>query len=175
MINTAYLSLGSNLGNREEFLKDALKMLVSYPEIELSKASSIYETDPVGYTEQGNFLNMVVKVQTSFSAEQLLEVCLLTEKELGRIRKFRWGPRTVDLDILLFNNENIKSEKLIIPHPRMHERAFVLVPLLEIDPVVQLPTLKTPLNEILNGIPDKEGVRLWKQINGEDAFALFEN
>jgi len=175
MINTAYLSLGSNLGNRKEFLKDALKALVSYPEIELTNASSIYETDPVGYSDQGNFLNMVVQVQTSLSAEQLLEICLQTEKELGRIRDIRWGPRTVDLDILLFNNENIKSEKLIIPHPRMHERAFVLVPLLEIDPAVQLPTLQAPLNEILNGIPDKEGVRLWKQINGEDAFALFEN
>ncbi|MGV3463945.1 MAG: 2-amino-4-hydroxy-6-hydroxymethyldihydropteridine diphosphokinase [Heyndrickxia sp.] len=175
MINTAYLSLGSNLGNREEFLEDALKALVSYPEIDIIDASSIYETDPVGYSDQGNFLNMVVKVKTSFSAEQLLEVCLQTEKELGRIRKIRWGPRTVDLDILLFNNENIKSEKLIIPHPRMHERAFVLVPLLEMDPAVELPTLKAPLNEVLNGIPDKEGVRLWKQINGEDAFALFEN
>lgn len=175
MTNTVYLSLGSNLGKREGFLKDAVKMLVNYPEIELIKASSIYETEPVGYSDQGNFLNMVVKLKTSLSAEQLLEICLHTEKELGRIRDIRWGPRTVDLDILLFNNENIKSEKLIIPHPRMHEREFVLVPLMEIDPAVQLPTLKAPLNEVLNGIPDKEGVRLWKQINGEDAFALFEN
>jgi len=175
MTNIAYLSLGSNLGNRADFLKNAIKLLLNYPEIELVKCSSIYETEPVGYSEQGNFLNMVVKINTSFSAEQLLDVCLHTEKELGRIRDIRWGPRTVDLDILLFNHENIESEKLIIPHPRMHERAFVLVPLVEIDSKVQTPTGKAPLNEILNGIPDKEGVRLWKQINGEDAFALFEN
>ncbi|MBS4175747.1 2-amino-4-hydroxy-6-hydroxymethyldihydropteridine diphosphokinase [Bacillus sp. FJAT-49736] len=175
MTNIAYLSLGSNLGDRADYLKNALKELSNHPEIDLLKMSSIYETEPVGYTEQGNFLNIVVKIATTFSAEQLLDVCQHTEKELGRIRDIRWGPRTVDLDILLFNNDNIKSEKLIIPHPRMHERAFVLIPLMEIEPSIQLPTWKAPLNEILNGIPDKEGVRLWKQINGEDAFALFEN
>jgi 2-amino-4-hydroxy-6-hydroxymethyldihydropteridine diphosphokinase len=175
MINTAYISLGSNLGDRIGFLRNAIKSLITHSEVELITSSSIYETSPVGYSNQGNFLNMVIKIETSFSAKQLLEICLMTEKQLGRVRDIRWGPRTVDLDILLFNNENIKSEKLIIPHPRMHERTFVLVPLLEIDQTVKIPTLKAPLNEILDGISDKEGVHLWKQINGEDAFALFEN
>jgi 2-amino-4-hydroxy-6-hydroxymethyldihydropteridine diphosphokinase len=105
----------------------------------------------------------------------LLEVCLKIEKELGRKREIKWGPRTLDLDILLFNNENIEAENLIIPHPRMHERAFVLIPLLELNQTLWHPAMNAPLTRVLDEIVDKEGVRLWRQINGEDASALFEN
>lgn len=162
MDNTVYLSLGSNIENREAHLKDAVALLESYKDIHILAISSIYETDPVGYIEQGNFLNIVIKIETSFSAEKLLQKCLYTEERLGRIREFKWGPRTIDLDILLYNNENIESENLIIPHPRMHERAFVLIPLIEIEPNIKIPTVTTPLTQILDEIPDKGGVRLWR-------------
>ena len=97
------------------------------------------------------------------------------EKELGRKREIRWGPRTLDLDILLYNQENIETESLIVPHPRMQERAFVIIPLMELDPNIKLPNVNAALDDLLNQIPDKEGVRLWKQKNGEDVFALFES
>lgn len=175
MKNNAFLSLGSNMGIREEFLKQAISRLHQSPNIEVTALSSIYETDPVGYTDQGLFLNMVVRISTTLSPLELLKLCLDVEKEMGRIREFKWGPRVIDLDILLYNKENIEMEALHIPHPRMRERAFVLVPLLEIDRSLVLPNSDTPLVEVLDEIPDKEGVRLWKQINGEDAFALFES
>lgn len=133
MNNIAYISLGTNQGNRERFLKSAIKMLENHPQIALSDVSSIYETEPVGFTEQPKFLNMVVKLTTSLSAFELLELTQKIENELGRKRVIHWGPRTIDLDILLYNNDNIKSEQLSVPHPRMFERAFVIIPMLEID------------------------------------------
>jgi 2-amino-4-hydroxy-6-hydroxymethyldihydropteridine diphosphokinase len=174
-VNKAYLSLGSNIGDRNKFLKRAIEELVKVKEINVTAQSSIYETDPVGYTDQDNFLNMAVELETSLTANRLLEVCLKIEKELGRKREIKWGPRTLDLDILLFNNENIEAENLIIPHPRMHERAFVLIPLLELNQTLWHPAMNAPLTRVLDEIVDKEGVRLWRQINGEDASALFEN
>ncbi|WP_394239398.1 2-amino-4-hydroxy-6-hydroxymethyldihydropteridine diphosphokinase [Niallia oryzisoli] len=175
MNHTAFLSLGTNMGNRIKNLEEALKRLQNDYPIEVVNVSSIYETDPVGYEEQDLFLNMAVQVKTSLSPYQLLEACLQTEKELGRKREIRWGPRTIDLDILLYNDENITSEMLIVPHPRMHERSFVIIPLLEISPNIMLPTLKQPLCKIADHLSDKEGVRVWKEKNGEDVFALFEN
>ncbi|CAM4247148.1 2-amino-4-hydroxy-6-hydroxymethyldihydropteridine diphosphokinase [Lederbergia lenta] len=175
MINTAYLSLGSNMGDREKCLKLAIKDLHQHPDIQIEALSSIYETEPIGYVDQANFLNMVVKITTSLSAIELLNSCLKVEQELGRIREFRWGPRIIDLDILMYNKENIEMEALQVPHPRMVERAFVLIPLLEIDRNLELPNSFIPLTEVLDEISDKEGVRLWKQIDGEGASALFEN
>jgi 2-amino-4-hydroxy-6-hydroxymethyldihydropteridine diphosphokinase len=175
MKNTAYLSLGSNVGNREKYLKEAIKLLNQHHDIDVMKVSSIYETEPVGFTEQGEFLNLVLEINTSLSAETLLHQCLQVEKDLGREREFRWGPRIIDLDILLYNQENIETEKLIVPHPRMHERAFVLVPLAELSQTIKHPKLETPLSALLDEIPDKEGVRLWKQISGEDAYVHSES
>ncbi|MBM7716671.1 2-amino-4-hydroxy-6-hydroxymethyldihydropteridine diphosphokinase [Siminovitchia sp. FSL H7-0308] len=175
MDNIAYLSLGSNIGEREKFLLDAVRELKNTEGICVKQVSSIYETDPVGYTDQAPFLNMAVKIATSLSPEELLSKCLFIEKTLGRVRKYKWGPRKIDLDILLYNTENIEMEVLQIPHPRMTERAFVLVPLLEIDGTLELPNNDVSLAKRLDEIPDKEGVRLWKQINGEGASALFEN
>lgn len=173
MNNIAYLSLGSNIGDRENWLKEAVRELEQTSRIRVEKVSSIYETDPVGFTEQAPFLNMAVKVSTSLTARELLDRCLEIEEEMGRVREIRWGPRKIDLDILLYNNENIEMEDLRIPHPRMTERAFVLVPLLEIDGKVRLPKQSVSLGEVLSEIPDKEGVRLWKQINGEGGSELF--
>ena len=146
-----------------------------YDEIELESCSSIYETDPVGYVDQERFLNMVISIRTALSPFELLKVCQEIEQKLGRKRLVKWGPRSIDLDILLYNQENIETEQLTVPHPRMLERAFVLIPLLEIDDKVQIPGTDKPLSAYLQEIPDREGVQIWKRKNGEDVFALFEN
>ncbi|WP_075979849.1 2-amino-4-hydroxy-6-hydroxymethyldihydropteridine diphosphokinase [Bacillus massilinigeriensis] len=175
MINQAYIALGSNIGDRYENLRQAINELATNNEIHLENTSSIYETDPVGYEDQDQFLNMVIKVNTSLKPMELLMVCQEIEKKLGRKREIHWGPRTIDLDILLYNQENIEAENLMIPHPRMTERAFVIIPLLEIDPDIYVPKMNQSLQYYLNVIPAKEGVRIWKQKNGEDVFALFAN
>src|SRR4051812_24551626 len=175
MKQTAFISLGSNMGNRFTLLEEALTSLQTGYPIELVNISSIYETDPVGYENQNCFLNMVAQIRTSLKPEELLAACLQTEKKLGRKREIRWGPRTIDLDILLYNDENMITERLVIPHPRMHERSFVMIPLLEICPDITLPAMKQPLCELADQLSDREGVRIWKQRNGEDVFALFGN
>ncbi|RFU66895.1 2-amino-4-hydroxy-6-hydroxymethyldihydropteridine diphosphokinase [Peribacillus saganii] len=176
MKNIAYISLGSNIGDRVDFLRRAVSSLESDSEIKVTAISSLYETDPVGYTEQDCFLNAVVEINTSYKPEDLLERCLEIERLLGRKRDLRWGPRTIDLDILLYNQENIESETLFVPHPRLEERAFVIIPLLDlVDPGFVLPMRDQPLIAILDHIQGKEGVRLWKRRNGEDVYALFES
>ncbi|MBM7610119.1 2-amino-4-hydroxy-6-hydroxymethyldihydropteridine diphosphokinase [Lysinibacillus composti] len=161
-MNNVYLSLGTNIGERENNLRLAVKMLQDTQNVEVLSVSSIYETAPVGYVDQPSFLNIAVHIQTPLSALEMLNISQGIENELGRVREIRWGPRIIDLDILLFNNDNIEVENLIVPHPRMFERAFVLVPLLEIA--------KEPLNEQLllakatldNMDLIKEGITNWK-------------
>jgi 2-amino-4-hydroxy-6-hydroxymethyldihydropteridine diphosphokinase len=172
MENKAFLSLGTNIGDRFQYLNQAIVELEKHNQIKVVNKSSIYETDPVGYVNQAAFLNMVILVVTGLSSHDLLAECLRIELELGRKREIRWGPRTIDLDILLFNQENIETEDLIIPHPRMRERAFVLVPLLEIGSDSLDPSL-CDIN--IHELQQKEGVRLWKRKSGEDAFAPIEN
>jgi len=172
-MNTAFLSLGSNLGDRFDMLQDAVRILREQEGIKVTRISSVYETDPVGYTEQATFLNMVVEIMSELSAVKILSICLETEQSLGRIREFRWGPRCIDLDILLYNDENIVSEKLIIPHPRMHERGFVLVPLIELVPNQVHPVTGVPFSDYAKG--QKEGVHVWKTIDGVDAFVHSES
>nr|WP_309101596.1 2-amino-4-hydroxy-6-hydroxymethyldihydropteridine diphosphokinase [Fredinandcohnia onubensis] len=174
MNNTAYIALGTNIGTRESYLHSALQAIQGN-DIDIIGFSSIYETDPVGYEDQDRFLNMVIKVNTNLQPMDLLEVLQSIERESGRERKIRWGPRTLDLDILLFNQENIETERLIVPHPRMTERAFVLVPLAEIDQDVEIPAVTKPISLLLDELQDREGVRIWKRRNGEDVFVLFEN
>lgn len=128
------LGLGSNLGDREQTILQAIDMLASHPAIAVRRVSSLYETTPVGFTEQPDFLNTVLVLETSLDAYELLEFCLETERSLGRVRERKWGPRTIDIDILLFNELVADDERLTIPHPRMHERCFVLVPLAEVAP-----------------------------------------
>lgn len=174
-MNVAYIGMGTNLGDREGYLKGALQELASNPSNQVLAVSSIYETDPWGYVEQGKFLNMVICLQTELTAQELLTCCMQVEKELGRKREIRWGPRTIDLDILLYNQENIVTENLIIPHPRIMERAFVAIPLVEIDKDITLPNMDKPVREVMDDIPDKKGVRVWKQKDGEGVFGPFEN
>jgi 2-amino-4-hydroxy-6-hydroxymethyldihydropteridine diphosphokinase len=172
--NYAYIALGSNIGDRYGYLKKAVLELDSIEGIEVVNTSSIYETDPVGYEDQDQFLNMVIKVRTYLGPFELLDTCLRIEQKLGRKREKKWGPRTIDLDILLYNNENIETENLTVPHPRMKERAFVMIPFMEIRNST-LPMMEKPFDPTLETIVNKEGVRIWKQKNGEDVFALFEN
>jgi 2-amino-4-hydroxy-6-hydroxymethyldihydropteridine diphosphokinase len=168
MNHFVYLSLGTNIGDREVFLQEAVQLLSQKEKMHIEAVSSIYETDPVGFTEQPPFLNIVLKAKTSFSALEMLGVCMEIENELGRKREIRWGPRTIDLDILLYNHDNIKSENLIIPHPRMKERAFVLIPLAEIDATIEIPDTGMPLEQYLHYLQGREGVKLWKTA---DAFS----
>lgn len=175
MENTALIALGSNIGIRYDYLMNAVKLLSSDPGIRLVNYSSIYETDPVGYEDQDLFLNMVIEIETDYSAHELLDICLKTELKLGRKREIKWGPRTIDLDILAFNQENIETENLTIPHPRMLERAFVMVPLMEIRDDILIPNMERPFKSYLNELPNKEGVRIWKRKNGEDVFVPTES
>ncbi|KZZ86553.1 2-amino-4-hydroxy-6-hydroxymethyldihydropteridine diphosphokinase [Bacillus sp. SJS] len=170
-----YLALGSNMGDRESYLLDAIKLLNEEPEIEVTKLSSIYETDPVGYTDQSAFLNMAVEISTTYTPCELLDKTQHIEQSLGRTREIRWGPRTLDLDILLYNHENIETERLIVPHPRLPERAFVLIPLNEINSNAFIPAVNKPVSVIIEQLSDKEGVRLWKLRNGEGGFGPTES
>ncbi|KMY46137.1 2-amino-4-hydroxy-6-hydroxymethyldihydropteridine pyrophosphokinase [Bacillus sp. FJAT-27916] len=174
-MNSAYIGLGTNLGDRESYLMNAIEELSSHPSNRITAVSSIYETNPWGYEEQGKFLNMVICLQTELSPQDLLACCMYVEKKLGRKREIRWGPRTIDLDILLYNQENIVTENLIIPHPRIMERAFVAIPLVELDKDITLPNMDKPVREVMDDIPDKKGVRVWKQKDGEGAFGLSGN
>ncbi|WP_342507777.1 2-amino-4-hydroxy-6-hydroxymethyldihydropteridine diphosphokinase [Sporosarcina sp. FSL K6-2383] len=167
-MTVAYLSIGSNIGDRLEHLVEAVRALHFRDEVEVLSVSSIYETAPVGYTDQADFLNVTVCVETIARAFDLLEICQEIERELGRVRAIRWGPRTVDLDILLYGVDNIEAENLVVPHPRMHERAFVLIPLLEIAPTIAHPATGKLFSEEF-AVQDG-GVILWKKVDGVGHF-----
>lgn len=131
----AYLGLGTNLGQKKENLEKALEILNSHGSVQVLKVSSFYETDPVGYENQDKFLNAAVVCETSMGPYELLDFIQEIEKALKRVREIRWGPRTIDVDILLYDSLELLDEpRLIIPHPRMVEREFVLAPLSEIAP-----------------------------------------
>ncbi len=161
-MNTAFLSIGTNMGDREAHLTQAIQVLRGTDGIKSVETSSIYETAPVGVTDQADFLNLVVCLTTKLTPYELLAECQRIEQELGRVRTIRWGPRTVDLDILLFNNETIESETLSIPHPRMKERAFVLIPLTELAPTCINPVTGRHYRE--EPAMQEGGVVLWKTI-----------
>ncbi|MBO8172706.1 MAG: 2-amino-4-hydroxy-6-hydroxymethyldihydropteridine diphosphokinase [Bacillaceae bacterium] len=169
------LGLGSNLGDRLHYLTEGIRLLQEHQQIQVSDWSSVYETDPVGYTDQPPFLNMVVRIRTSLPPIQLLAAIQDIERQLGRTREVRWGPRTLDIDILLYGTMIYQDGELTIPHPRMKERAFVIVPLSEIAGHQVLPgTIETPLI-LLNKLKNKDGVRLWKRIEWGTVFGHIEN
>lgn len=156
-MNSAFIALGSNIEPREEYLRIALESLAEDSSfIYIRKKSSVYETAPVGYTDQSDFLNMVIEIDTSLSSFDLLQFCQKVERKLGRDRTIRFGPRTIDLDILMYNQENSELESLIIPHPRMHERAFVLIPLDEIAPDLIIPTWGKRVRDFLHELPESD-------------------
>ncbi len=173
MKNRVFIGVGSNIQDRAFYLKEAIKALENHEVIELLNYSSIYETEPIGFTDQDSFLNMVVEISTSLSPKEILSVIQKIELSLGRNREIKWGPRTLDLDILLYNQENIVSEDLIVPHPRMHERAFVIIPLFEIDQELTLNGRK--VKETYMELLGRDGVHKWKLRCGEGVYELFEN
>jgi len=144
---TAYLSLGANLGNKQETIGQALKELAAQPTIKVVAVSSLYQTTPVGLTDQPDFLNAAAAIQTTLTPQELLAHILQLEQQLGRVRTVRWGPRTIDIDILTFGSEEVNQPKLTIPHPRLAERLFALVPLAEIAPDLRLPGDSEPMQE----------------------------
>lgn len=130
---TVYLSLGSNLGDRRHYIEEAVRRLNDHPEIEVEQVSSLYETAAWGFEDQADFYNVAAKLTTCLSASDLLGICQRIEIELDRIRNVHWGPRTLDIDILLYGEKQIETDELVVPHALMLKRAFVLVPLIEID------------------------------------------
>jgi len=135
----AYVGLGSNLGTRERVIGDAVALLGEHPDIEVLRASALRETEPWGPVAQPPFLNGAVVVETSLEPRALLGALLDVERRLGRMREERWGPRTIDLDLLLYGDEVVDEPGLTVPHPRLSERAFALEPLLELDPGLVVP------------------------------------
>ncbi|MDN5345185.1 MAG: 2-amino-4-hydroxy-6-hydroxymethyldihydropteridine diphosphokinase [Clostridia bacterium] len=152
----AYLGLGSNLGDREVNLRAAVAILGATAGITVEGLSSWYETTPVGKTDQGLFLNGVVRIKTTLSPRELLQCVLAIEQRLGRVRRERWGPRNIDIDILLYDALTIKEPDLEIPHPRLLERAFVLVPLAEIAPDLILPDGRRAREAVRGLFPGQE-------------------
>lgn len=143
------LSIGSNMGDREANIAFAEDRLASCPSIRCLKKASLYETDPVGYTDQPDFLNTCVSFRTTLGPEELLDLTSGIENDCKRVRTIRWGPRTLDVDIIFYGNEKIDTPRLTIPHPRWRERAFVIVPAKE-------------LMDLDVTVPEESGVRLYK-------------
>jgi 2-amino-4-hydroxy-6-hydroxymethyldihydropteridine diphosphokinase len=133
-VTRAYVGVGANLGDREATIRAAIDALPGVVGV-----SELRETDPVGVVDQPGFLNGAIELETKLGARELLETLLAIERELGRERRERWGPRTIDLDLLLYGGETIAEPGLTVPHPRLHERRFALEPLLDLDPGLSIP------------------------------------
>jgi 2-amino-4-hydroxy-6-hydroxymethyldihydropteridine diphosphokinase len=155
MKHTVYIALGTNLGDRLTNLHTAISSLL--PEINVLAESHVYETPPWGYEDQPTFLNMVIKAETNLEPEPLLTYLKQLEVELGREQNFRWGPRLIDLDILFYDDLVINTPPLIIPHPRLYERAFVLVPLVDVAPELIHPVLQRSVSQLLGEV-DSQGI-----------------
>jgi len=153
--HTVYLSIGSNIGEKEQFLKNAIEKLDNDPNIKVTKVSKFIETEPYGNVEQDKFLNGCLEIKTLLTPSELLKKINEIEKEEGRIRTLHWGPRTLDIDILLYDNETVYTEDLKIPHIDMHNRMFVLEPLCEIAPFVIHPVLGKSVMRLKEKLMDK--------------------
>jgi 2-amino-4-hydroxy-6-hydroxymethyldihydropteridine diphosphokinase len=160
MLPPVFLAFGSNLGDREQALDKALLLLARQGFRDV-KRSSTWLTEPVGGPPQGSYLNRVLQGETALSPEDLLDAALETERALGRVRGDRNAPRTIDVDILFYGDERRQDDRLVLPHPRLHERRFVLVPLAEIAPDFRHPVLGLSVAELLARCPDRSDVRPW--------------
>lgn len=159
---TTYISLGSNIGDRSANLREAMERLGRLGQV--VAASSLYETEPVEFTEQPWFLNGIVKLETELTPSELLEGMLRIEQQMGRERQQKNGPRKIDLDIVLFGEKIVNEPGLTIPHPAMHERRFVLEPLAEIAPEAEHPVYRKTIRELLEGLPPGQAV---KRVTGQ--------
>ena len=161
----AFIGLGSNLGDREANIRQALQQLEQLPETTIVRGSSLYDTEPVGVPDQPNFLNGVVQIETHLAPRQLLWNLMLIERRLGRVRTQPWGPRVIDLDLLLYGDEVVDEDDLQVPHPLMTQRSFVMVPLVEIEPLLVHPVTNQTMLSILQRLGAdplvKHGSRLW--------------
>jgi len=155
---TVFLGLGSNLGSREEHLRDGVGLLAQ--SLTIHEISSVYETEPWGYTAQPPFLNAVCRAETSMAPEELLLFCQRVERTVGRRPTFRYGPRVLDVDILAYGDQVIATPTLVVPHAQMAKRAFVLVPLAEMAPDWEHPVLGKSAAQLLKEVSGTEGVSL---------------
>ena len=154
----SYIGIGSNLGNREKNIEKGLELLGENSNIKIESISSIYDTEPVGYKGQDDFLNAVAKISTTLEVGELLKSLQTIEKLINIQPKIKWRPRGLDLDILFYNELIIAKKGLAVPHPLLHKRRFVLIPLVEIEPDLVHPKLKLTVKELLDKVEDKSNV-----------------
>jgi len=163
MSNTTYIGIGSNQGDKYKNCTLAIENICACVSNRLIKRSSFYQTEPWGYREQDDFINLVVKIQTSFSPLELLFFLQGIEKKLRKKKNKKWGPRTIDLDILFYNDQKFESPQLTIPHPLLHQRGFVLLPLKEITPHLIHPVFNQTISQLLDRLSDgKRVIKLFR-------------
>ena len=155
---TCYIGIGSNLGESRDICEKAIALLGETKGVEIEEVSSLYKTEPVGFETQPSFINGAARVQTTLDADELFRQMRRIEEELGRVTKFKWGPRYIDLDLLLFDELILEEKELTIPHPLMHQRRFVLTPLSEIANEVRHPVLGKTIAELLLALDDEKKV-----------------
>jgi len=158
MGHIAYIGIGSNLDDKVDQCEKAISEILKVDRHKLLAKSSFFKTQPIGYTSQDWFVNGVIKIETDLEPIELLRVLKEIEPKLGRVKTFRWGPRSIDLDILFFDEREIETGELQIPHPLLHGRQFVLIPLAEIDPGLIHPVLKKTVQELLENLNQDQGV-----------------
>ena len=158
MRHIAYIGVGSNLGDKVHQCEQGLREILRVDRHRLLARSSLYKTQPLGVLDQDWFVNAAIKIETDLEPHELLRSLREIESRLGRRETFRWGPRAIDLDILFFDEETIQTGELIIPHPHLQERQFVLIPLVEIDPHLIHPVLKKTVLQLLENLKDDQGV-----------------
>ena len=165
MGHIAYIGIGSNLGDKLDQCEKAISEILKVDHHKLLAKSSFFKTQPVGYTSQDWFVNGVMKIETDLEPFDLFRMLKAIESRLGRLKTFRWGPRSIDLDILFFDETEIQTEELQIPHPLIHERQFVLIPLAEIDPGLIHPVIRKTVQELLENLKQDQGVEKLQSSN----------
>jgi len=158
-VKRVFVGIGSNVGEREAYIRRAVELLALLPQTQLVRLSSLYDSDPVGVLDQPPFLNAVAMLETDLAPRQLLWNLNLVEHQLGRVRTQRWGPRTIDLDILFYSNLVLDEPDLTLPHPEIEHRAFVLIPLNELDPFLPHPRTGLVVSEMLKRLKSHPAVR----------------